>query len=332
MTSRSMFRLSTLSTMTVLLGASLAQAGVVGVTTLVRDPGNGINFTNPDAALAAPWVGYTLGLQTTAGELIGGIDVSIKGQLHQRWTFNADTETFDPTPQNNVNISNGDSKLRALTGALFAAGPFEDNSGTGSPLADTATADYGVGTTLSGIWGIPGASQSSSATVAYIVVPKGSEPTLDLRVSIADPGGNILGVLGAADFGFVVENLPPIVDDLGPLVGDMSLNGAAVPTIVSGTLPASDDGGVPPLTWMFDAAMTGPGVPVHAPSLDADTGLFSWDVDGSKGGLYTFSIKGTDAGGLSDGGLLTVNVIVPEPATLCLLGLALAGFAGFRRK
>jgi hypothetical protein len=127
-------------------------------------------------------------------------------------------------------------------------------------------------------------------------------------------------------------NTPPVVGDLGPLLGDQSSNGPNVPTIVSGTLPAADDGGVAALSWMFDGASTGPGAPLNAPTLDPLTGLFSWDVNGQMGGLYTFPIKATDAGGLSDGGLLSVQVIVPEPATVCLIGLALVGFAGFRRK
>lgn len=152
---------------------------------------------------------------------------------------------------------------------------------------------------------------------------------IDVFVNVIGEGGSVIraGLDGGVD-----PNEPPTVGDLGPLVGDMSLNDAHVPTIVSGTLPAADDGGVENLGWAFDGAPTGPGAPVHAPTLDPLTGLFSWDVDGSMGGLYTFSILATDAGGLSDGGLLTVQVIVPEPATVCLVGLALVGFAGFRRK
>ena len=79
---------------------------------------------------------YTLGLQSTAGELIGAVDVSITGQLHQRWTFDEDSAAmFLPTTSNSGNITNGDSHLRAVTGAMFGAGPIEDNPGTGSPLA-----------------------------------------------------------------------------------------------------------------------------------------------------------------------------------------------------
>jgi hypothetical protein len=161
----------------------------------------------------------------------------------------------------------------------------------------------------------------------------GAAPFIDF--SNIDVFANVFsgsGIVRAEIGGGTPVNLPPIVGDLGPLVGDQSANGPNVPTIVSGTLPAEDDGGVANLSWMFDGASTGPAAPLNAPSLDPATGLFSWDVNGQKGGLYTFPIKATDAGGLSDGGIMSVQVIVPEPATVCLIGLALVGFAGFRRK
>jgi hypothetical protein len=150
---------------------------------------------------------------------------------------------------------------------------------------------------------------------------------VDVFANVFSGSGIVRAVLGG-----LPPNEPPVVGDLGPLLGDQSANGPNVPTIVSGTLPASDDGGVANLTWMFDGASAGPAAPLNAPSLNPLTGLFSWDVNGQKGGLYTFPIKATDVGGLSDGGVLSVNVVVPEPATVCLIGLALVGFAGFRRK
>ena len=59
------------------------EGAVMGVATLHAIP-PGVPFTSPDSALGAPWVSYSLDLQSTAGELIGAIDAEIKGPLHQR--------------------------------------------------------------------------------------------------------------------------------------------------------------------------------------------------------------------------------------------------------
>jgi hypothetical protein len=169
-----------------------AQAAVIMTSTLVRNP-PGTPFTSPDTGLGSPWRGYTLGLETTAGELIGGINVLVTGQLHQRWTPGEDDDgnpTLLPTA-NSANATNGDSHLRAVAGGLFAWGPLEDNSLAGSPLANTATAAYGIGTYLRGAWGIPNAQ--TTANVAYIVVPAGSEPTTNVIMEVANPMGDIIG-------------------------------------------------------------------------------------------------------------------------------------------
>ena len=126
------------------------------------------------------------------------------------------------------------------------------------------------------------------------------------------------------------------VGDFGPLVGDLRLNPPDVPTIVSGTLPATYDFGTENLTWMFDGDPTGPGAPFYAPTVDADTGLFSWDVRGSQAGLYTFRIKASAPGTCfpqSDWGLLTVQVIAPEPSSSVLVLMATSlGAMVLRRK
>src|SRR5688500_3045530 len=82
----------------VVLPASGALAAIMAVATPVANP-PGTAFTAPDAGLGAPWRSYQLSLQATAGELVGAVDVTINGPLHQRWgpdnDFNGEG---DPTP------------------------------------------------------------------------------------------------------------------------------------------------------------------------------------------------------------------------------------------
>jgi hypothetical protein len=188
-----------LFTAIIALASGSASAGVIPTLTLIKDPGNGVPFTAPDAALGSPWVSYAIGLQSTAGELIGGIDFEITGPLHQRWTYDEDSETYVPTA-NSANQSNGDSHVRAPSGALFGFGPTEDNSGVGSPLADTATSNYGLGSYLKGSWGITNAT--TTASVAYIVVPKDQTGVINFRATVANPAGDIIARLSTCSFTF----------------------------------------------------------------------------------------------------------------------------------
>lgn len=304
------------------LVASTAQAAIIGSATLVKNPA-AVPFAAPEAALGAPWVSYNLSAASTAGELIGAVDVKIGGQLHQRWTDGDEDGVFDPTPNANsaASLTQGDSHLVAPTGALFGRGPTEDNSGAGSPLANTATRQYGVGTLLDGAWGIQNAL--NTASLAYIVIPAGSEPTIDIAVRIAAPNGDIIGDLDLGDF-FVIDTNDP------PVVGDKAVEYTSVhpSTIVSETLSLADPDG-PPGTWSLDSFASPNG---QAANVDPLTGLFTWLGNGTPEGVYNAVLKYTDGGGLSDTGTLAITWHVPEPTSFALLGLALVGFAGFRRK
>lgn len=308
---------------------SVAQAAVMGTATQKANP-PGTAFGSPDQALGSPWVSWDLGLASTAGELIGGIDVTITGQLHQRWTFDEDLGDFVATG-NSANSTNGDTHLRAVSGALFGAGPTENNPGTGSPLPSTASAKYGVGTSLAGAWGITNAA--TTATLAYIVFPSDQLPSLNINVAVANPAGDIIANLTKADF--------PITGGgggTGPTVADYLNSDATLNKVVATTITATGDA---PITWGnltnfsytpgFGALPAAPGLSKQ-PTWNPATQAFSWDTSGSTRGTYVWNVQATN-GVSNDTGSITVEVrTVPEPATLVMIGLAAFGCVGIARR
>ena len=313
----------------VLLGGTLAQAAIIGTATLIKNP-PGVAFGAPEAALPAPWVSYRLSVASDSGEIIQAVQANIVGQLHQRWSDADEDTVLEPTPNPAaVNFLNGDSHLAAPAGSLFGSGPSEDNSLAGSPLPNTTTRFYGVGSFLQAAWALPAASVGTSADVAYIVIPAGTEPNLNISVRLADPTGGDLGSLTLDSFfDFGPDNLPPIVDDGGLIPVQLDTNNPPALTTAMHQFVATDDAPLSELVWALDS-FTGPGV-LNGATLDA-SGKLSWVADGSQGGLYTAVVHATDAGGLADSGSVNFLLTVPEPTSIALFGLALVGFAGFRR-
>jgi len=179
-------------------------SGLFGTATLVKSPMMGNPFGAPDSALGAEWVSYLITVYAQQGTTIGAVEAQITGPLHQRWN-DSDGDGISELSANGTTASalaNGDSHLLAPAGSLFGVGPTEDNSGTGSPLPDTATADYGVGSFLYGAWAL---TQPATATnVAYIVIPKGSEHLLKFSIKAASPTGTALGTI-TGPFSYVPE-------------------------------------------------------------------------------------------------------------------------------
>lgn len=317
--------------------AIVSEAAIVGQYTLVRDP-PGIPFTSPDAALGSPWVGYTLDIAATAGETIAAIDFSITGPLHQRWNYSVDSDDYAATA-NTPNVSNGDSHLRAPAGALLGFGPAEDNPGTGSPLTSTAAALYGVGTTLSGAWGIPVAARGSTASVAYIVVPKDAIPSLSIRIQVANPLGDIIGDLRE---GCCVNGSAIDVYGTGRFITD----GDSTPSLLDGT----DFGQLDPLETIQKTftinnpgfsqlqlqppTLTGPyslvgGFPSLIPPRQSATFKVAL-ASGLPGGTYPGSIAFRH--NVGNGGPYNFDLkarVVPEPASAWLIAMVLMGTCGW---
>jgi hypothetical protein len=120
------------------------------------------------------------------------------------------------------------------------------------------------------------------------------------------------------------------------LVNNLDLASGRLPgaLITAGPLPTNDaddpDAGI---AWLLES-FTGPGGAVAGATVNPTTGVFSWQsLASSAKGNYTATIRGTndDTPAGTDTGLLTFR-IVPEPATMSLLGLAMLGMLGVTRR
>lgn len=182
---------------TILAICPIANAGViVNVTPVVSNSG----FGAPDTSLEG-FSSFAVTVSSTAGENITAIDASFTGPLHQRWADINFDGTSDQSPQGPLaNNNRADSSLTPIAGAVIASAPTEDNNIGPSPLPDSFQPfvggfDYGIGSSLSGAWGIDGRVQGESADVAYLVIPNGQSVRYSILVATSDGRVDLTGTI-----------------------------------------------------------------------------------------------------------------------------------------
>jgi hypothetical protein len=161
------------------------------------------------------------------------------------------------------------------------------------------------------------ANFGTSVPLAQIVLPTGQS-------------ANFRGVAGTNDgMEFPVQGVVGMpVGDIAPVVTD-------APGNFSGTAGAqfshqfATSAGTPPITWEGLTKVSGPNS-LNAPTL-SPAGLFSWNAAQAQVGTFVWDVTARNTAG-TDVGRISINIVIPEPATISLIGLAMVGLVGvFRR-
>jgi hypothetical protein len=213
----------------------------------------------------------------------------------------------------------------------FGGGAVPGSSGNGVGGDSPTGANFLLGSV--GYMALPGPAGQSQLSLRVagneIVDWAGGYPQLRFGNASAAPltGDQVgqSGGVGTIDLGGGVQ--APVITDatLGPLATDTA-------NAITHQFAADQ----PITTWTL-MSLLGPAgaTPTVAPSLSA-TGAFSWaatkaDLRGLDSAQWVATVTGQNANG-SDTGTLTINLVIPEPATLSLVGLAMIGLVGLVRR
>lgn len=189
---------------------------------------------------------------------------------------------------------------------------------TGSATLPAGGLGLDVNTASEKSWAaLPAAAVATTHNLGNIAAPGLTQAFLLGDLTIVGSGG-----LGTANREFDLVYLGQAA--VAPVVVDANLGNRIQGNQVAHQFQTS--AGTAPISWGSLTPVAGNPAPVNLPTLGAD-GAFAWNSAGSPFGQYSWDVTATNSAG-SDVGRLSVNLVVPEPATLSLIGLAMLGLAG----
>jgi hypothetical protein len=213
-------------------------------------------------------------------------------------------------------VSVGLYDLRSTSGIFNATVSPPPNAGLGLNVDSTSRKSWAA---------LPAQAITANHNLGNIAAPGLTKALLLGDLTITTSGGfgtaNVVGdlvYLGGA------TGTPAMITDASLALGNR-IQGAQI----SSQLAATGD---PAPAWNTTLVpIAGNPTPATPPSLNA-AGLFTWNSAGSPYGSYAWDVTASNASG-SDTGRLSINIIVPEPATISLVGLTALGLVGlFRRR
>jgi hypothetical protein len=165
---------------------------------------------------------------------------------------------------------------------------------------------------------------ANSVPFMQVVMAAGEMASLSLRV-VGDGGASVGDFTGANAF-IIGGGGGPVA----PIVADVDLGDQTMAIIRHMFVP--DPAGGPVTGWSI-APLTGS--PAVAATISA-TGEFEWHTIGSARGEpgvpYSWTITAAGEGDTSDTAVLSLDLVIPEPATMSLIGIAMIGLVGFARR
>jgi hypothetical protein len=161
------------------------------------------------------------------------------------------------------------------------------------------------------------APYTHSAGTGYVPPPGTMFESVNEDTPYSTTTGFELQPGGCDDCGFEADDASYVVTEGGPPDFTHQFTGT---------------GGMEPYTWSDLTLVSAPGVPPHLATMDS-TGLFTWNLSGAPRGVYVWDAWGMDSTGdpYMDDANLSI-ILVPEPASIALFGLAMIGVVGLVRR